>query len=38
MKSRYYYVRDNESYDAIVIVGIYLTYMLHKDGQDLQSF
>ena len=31
-------VRDIESYDAVIVAGIYLTYMLDRGGQDLQSF
>ena len=31
-------VHDIDSYDAVVVAGIYLTYMLDKGGQDLQTF
>ena len=30
--------RDIESYDAVVVAGIYLTYMLDKGDEDLQTF
>ena len=30
--------RDIESYDAVVVAGIYSTYMLDKGDEDLQTF
>jgi len=31
-------ITDVETYDAVVVAGIYLTYMLDKGGQELQDF